>query len=72
MKPPRPWEVAVVEIVQRSGQIKLAAECAGISRDGVYKRIRREPQFAAKVQQAKAEYATSVAASASARFRRVG
>ena len=69
---PRPWEPAVLEIVARSGQVKLAAECAGVSRDAVYKRLSRDPGLSARLREAKAAYALSVAISAAARFRRTG
>jgi len=69
---PRPWEPAVLEIVARSGQVKLAAECAGVSRMAIYKRIATAAEFADRLRQAKASYTERVVMSASVKFRRAG
>jgi len=66
----RPWESAVLEIIARSGQIKLAAECAGVTRQVVYYHLRRNPRFAAAVDSAKATKGSADTRSAIARFQR--
>lgn len=68
----RPWEPAVLEIIARSGQVKLAAECAGINRKTVYAHLKRDPDFADRVESAKRARVASVTRAALVRFSRVG
>lgn len=68
----RAWEPAVLEIIARSGQVKLAAECAGITREWVHIAARRDPRLAEKIRKAKAAYVENVTRGALVKFNRAG
>jgi hypothetical protein len=53
---PRPdWAARFIEVFAATGNVRLAAGAAGVSRDAPYKRARRSPAFAARWARAREE-----------------
>ncbi len=58
------WSPRFLEIVAATGNVRLAANAAGVSRDAPYKRARRDPRFAARWTRAREEAVDTLEAEA--------
>lgn len=56
-QPRKAYEEAVIEGVELSGEIKRAAELAGVTEGTVHHRRRRDPAFAAELEAARRRFA---------------
>lgn len=58
------WGPRFLEVVAATGNVRLAASAAGVSRDAPYKRGRRDPRFAARWLRAREEAVDTLEAEA--------